>query len=76
MDKVVVWILLLYYWSVSLLVSSWITGVALHKLRRSDGRTDGDGRQEVGVGWQSENVMYVVCGNLVSKFYLAVHRVE
>lgn len=43
---------------VALLVSSWITGVALHKLTQRR-RRNNECRQEVG-DWQPENIMYIL----------------
>lgn len=51
-------------------VSSWITGVALHKLTRSDGTTNGGGRR-----LQSENIVHsVATSNL--ELYLIINRVD
>lgn len=51
-------------------VSSWITGVALHKLTRSDGTTNGGGRR-----LQSENIVHTV-GTSNLELYLIINRVD
>lgn len=51
-------------------VSSWITGVALHKLTRRDGTTNGGGRR-----LQSENVVHTVATSNL-ELYLIINRVD
>lgn len=66
-DKVVVWILLLYYWSVSLLVSSWITGVALHSWdEATEERMETEDKR-----WESAGNPRMLCTSFAATSYLS-----